>query len=228
VDIYPVIFVAHIAAGVLSLLTGAIALATRKGGLAHISAGKVFVVTMLATGAGAAYLGYRAEPQDPSDIVSGVLTCYLVATAWMAARRHDGQTGAFEIIACLFAASGGVAGFLITMQTLRDGTAFLGGVPGFIFVGVAAIAATLDLSAILRRGLSGRQRIARHLWRMCLGFFIAAGAFFPGQIQIFPTWIGEIRPIILLFIPAFTIIAIMLFWLSRVLFTRWWSNGARA
>ena len=90
----------------------------------------------------------------------------------------------------------------------------------------AAVCALLDLTVILRRGLSGRQRIARHLWRMCLGFFIAAGSFFPGQLQFFPDYIQNIRPIILLFVPAFSIFAVMFVWLIIVLFTKWRERGS--
>jgi hypothetical protein len=33
---------------------------------------------------------------------------------------------------------------------------------------------------LLRGGVLGAKRIARHLWRMCFGLFIAAGSFFLG------------------------------------------------
>jgi hypothetical protein len=101
----------------------------------------------------------------------------------------------------------------------------MGGAPGYIFASIATFAAMLDLSVILRRGISGRQRIARHLWRMLIAFFIAAGSFFPGQLHLFPEFVREIRPVIILFIPAFSIIAIMIFWLLRVLLTRWWKTS---
>ncbi|HEX4537033.1 MAG TPA: hypothetical protein VH140_08810 [Candidatus Acidoferrum sp.] len=33
---------------------------------------------------------------------------------------------------------------------------------------------------LARGGVFGTQRVARHLWRMCFGLFIAAGSFFMG------------------------------------------------
>jgi hypothetical protein len=33
---------------------------------------------------------------------------------------------------------------------------------------------------LVGRGVTGAERIARHLWRMCFGLFIAAGSFFMG------------------------------------------------
>jgi hypothetical protein len=78
------------------------------------------------------------------------------------------------------------------MEVAR-GTALMGGIPGYILGSVATLAALLDVSVIARRGLAGRQRIARRLWRMLLGFFVAAGSFFPGQIHLFPELIQK-RP----------------------------------
>lgn len=219
------ILIAHISGGAVSVLCGIVALAARKGSPVHRAAGSVFVVAMLIGAASAAWLGYHAVPQDMSDVVAGAITIYFVLTAFVAAKRRDGQIGIFEVAAFALAGLGAAAAYVGTAQTVAAGTAFMGGVPGFIFAGVAGFAALLDLSVILRRGLSGRQRIARHLWRMLIAFFIAAGSFFPGQLHLFPEAIREIRPAIILFIPAFSIIAIMLFWLGRVLFTRWWKTA---
>jgi len=38
-------------------------------------------------------------------------------------------------------------------------------------------------------GLPAKRRIARHLWLMCFGWFIATGSFFLGQQQVFPAWL---------------------------------------
>jgi len=52
---------------------------------------------------------------------------------------------------------------------------------------------------LVRGGVSGRQRVVRHLWRMCFGLFIATGSFFIGQPQVFPAFIRRTN---LLFIPG--------------------------
>jgi hypothetical protein len=220
-EITPVL-IAHMAGGAIAILAALTALLARKGSPLHRAAGTVFTLAMLVGATSAAWLGYHAEPQDRGDVVAGVLTVYLVATAFVAARRRDGERGWFEIAAFLVVATGSAAGYFSTAAEVAKGTALLGGVPGFIFSGVAGLAALLDLSVILRGGLKGRQRIARHLWRMLLGFFIAAGSFFPGQIHLFPEYIQNVRPVIILFLPAFTIVAVMVFWLARTLFTGWW------
>src|ERR687896_181064 len=42
----------------------------------------------------------RAGVADEDAPVAGILVCYFVLTAWVAARRRDGATGWFEKIAC--------------------------------------------------------------------------------------------------------------------------------
>jgi hypothetical protein len=88
--------------------------------------------------------------------------------------------------------------------------------------------ALLDLTVILRRGIAGRQRIARHLWRMHLGYFTAVGSFFPGQLQFFPEYIQNIRPLILLFIPPFSVAGLMIFWLLYVWLTKRFAGAVAA
>lgn len=85
------------------------------------------------------------------------------------------------------------------------------------FALVAALAAAFDLSYILRRRLSGSQRIARHLWRMCAAFLIAAMSFFLGQQDEFPqAWQGSF----VWLVPPLAIFAAMLFWIVRIRFAK--------
>src|SRR6185295_5275354 len=203
----------HALAGVTGMVSGATALFTRKGARIHRTAGTVFFIAMMTAAATAIYLAWRIN--NPGFMVGGVLIIYLLATGWMTARRRSGRIGAFEIGAFIVAATGAVASFWGAVQEQINGTAFMGGIPAFTFSTVAAIAASLDLSVILRRGLSGKQRLARHLWRTHVGLFAAVGSFFPGQLQFFPEFIQQVRPVILLFIPSFLIIGLMFVSLAR-------------
>src|SRR5262245_39298015 len=173
---------------------------------------------MLTTAASGATMG--ALKGEPLNAIAGVLTIYLLATAGMAVRRRGGAIGWFEWGAFLFAVAGASGAYLYTAASVRDGAAFMGGVPGYGFAIVVGLAAALDLSVLLRRGVAGKQRLMRHLWRMHAGFFVAVGSFFPGQLQFFPEFVREIRPLILLFIPPFAVLGSMLFWLARVQFTK--------
>jgi len=173
--------------------------------------GNLFFVAMLVMGSSAAYLG---------NIVGGLFACYLVATAWLTARGREGETSIFDWVAFLFALALGVV--LVTHGVrLATGTvAPKPGVPvGMIFFlgSVALLAAAGDLRMLVRGGVFGRQRIVRHLWRMCFSFFIATGSFFIGQPQVFPAFIRRTN---LLFIPGILPLVLMIFWLIRVRFTK--------
>lgn len=210
--------VVHAVAGALGLFAGLVALLARKGESLHRRAGTVFFVAMLFAATSAVALAFVQG--DMTLVVAGALTAYVIATSWATVKRPERIAGWFEIGACLFAFSGAAAASYYAFRSVQDGTALLGGIPFYGFSAMAAICASLDVSVILRGGLAGRQRIARHLWRMCLGFFVAVGSFFPGQDQFFPDWLMNTQPVILLFIPAFSVIAVMLYWLGIVLFTR--------
>ena len=203
----------HIAAGIAAIPLGAIAVAARKGGSVHLLAGTWFAASMLVLGVTAAILEPFRVP-TPGSPVGPIIVCYFVATSWMTARRRDGTTGKFEIVACVAVLAGAAA---IAWEAFTGGTTPAGRGPLFIFAGVCVLAGLLDLNAILRSPLSGRQRISRHLWRMCVAFFVATGSFFLGQQDILP---AAIRGSPVLFVLAFAPIAVMLFWLVRIRFAK--------
>lgn len=199
---------AHVAAGILALLSGAVAAVARKGGPIHVRAGSWFVASMLVLGVTASILEpYRTPPGSP---LTGILVCYFIATGWRAARRGDGTTGAFEMVAGIvalgFAAATAWGGF-------TGATTPVGSGPVFAIAALCLLAGLLDLGAVLRRKLSPVQRISRHLWRMCFAFFIATGSFFLGQQMVMP---AAIRGSPMLFVLAFAPFAAMAFWLVRV------------
>ncbi len=209
----------HIYSGLVGILSGFLALLFRKGARWHRKAGIAFTIAMPVNAAGAAFLGYLHN--DINDVNSGILTIYLVLTGWMAAKRGDGEIGRFEIAAFLIAAAGITATSVVHIAAVKAGTAIGGGIPGYIFIGVIALAALLDLKVILRGGISGRQRITRHLWRMHLGLFIAVGSFFLGQRQVFPE---PLRKIAIVSIPVILVTVSMIYWAVRVRFTSWWKR----
>lgn len=203
----------HIGAGMIALLSGTIAIAMRKGGTGHGRAGSWFVAAMVVLGLTAAILEpLRPVPGSP---LGGILVCYFVLTAWMTARRRDGRMGLFEIVACLFALGGGAV--VLWAGFTGDSTTPAGRGPIFIFGGVCLLAGLLDLNAVLRRRLTHAQRLSRHVWRMCVAFFIATGSFFLGQQDVMPE---AVRGSLWLFVPAFAPFAIMFFWLARLRFAQ--------
>jgi hypothetical protein len=90
------------------------------------------------------------------------------------------------------------------------------------FAVVMLIAAAGDLNFLLRRALTGRQRLARHLWRMSAALFIAAASFFLGQQDEFPQ---ALKGLPIWFVPPFATLAAMIFWLVRVRFAKAWASA---
>ena len=204
----------HIAGGLVALASGAIAVAVRKGGTVHARAGTGFVVAMFVLGVTASILSPLKSP--PESPVGGIMVCYFVATAWMAARRRNGVPGRFEQVAC-------VVGIVIAALILLGGTLLaLAPVakttppgPGVLFAlgTICALAALGDVRWLRQGRIDPVRRLRRHLWRMCFALFIATGSFFLGQQDVLPR---AVRGSALLFVLALAPLALMVFWLVRV------------
>ena len=219
-------YVLHIGAGTIGLASGLVAACARKGGYLHRKAGTVFVVSMLAMAIFAIYLAIVLS--DQVNLFIGTFAFYLVATAWMTVRREEGTSGLFERIS-LFVALGlcapfGILAFqLVTGMTpsIKSTVPFEGPVliAIYVFTSVLALAAIGDARLVLSGGLSGAPRIARHLWRMCLGLTLAAGSFFTNALpRLLPPPV-HITP--LFFLPQLLLLSFLIFWMIRVRLTGW-------
>ena len=204
----------HIAGGIVGILSGTAAMSFRKGSPRHALAGKVFVAAMLTNASAAVYLAVLKH--QTNNIGGGILTFYLILTAWLTARRRDGETRVYDWLALLFPVVLGVLTWMNGIRVLRSGASSEDGVPVgmMFFMGtVMLLAAAGDVRMLLRGGVLGAKRIVRHLWRMCFGLFIATGSFFLGQQQVFPAWL---RGSPVLFIPALLPLVLLIFWVFRV------------
>ncbi len=176
---YSPILIGHICAGTLGLLSGTAAMSFRKGSPRHVLAGKVFVASMLTMAVGAVYLAILRH--QPNNISGGMLTFDLSGTAWLTARRRDGETSRFDWVALLIPLVLGVLNWRNGLKVLHSGASSQDGVPvGMMFFmgSVMLLAAAGDVRMLVGGGVLGAKRIARHLWRMGFGLFIAAGSFF--------------------------------------------------
>lgn len=207
-------FVLHIAAGSLGIVSGYVAIFAGKGGRLHRRAGIVFVLAMAAMAAAAIFLALRIPQRG--NVGGGLLAFYLVATGWMTVRREAGRTGGFEIGALILvlAVSAAMAMFGLAARA-SPGHRLDGYGPGlyFTFAIIAALFAAGDVRMILRGGLAGVQRLSRHILRMGLALFLAAGSFFIGQQKVMPAALHG-SPI--LFLLGLAPLGLMLFWLVRV------------
>src|ERR1700735_1881888 len=171
----------HICAGSLGLLSGTAAICFRKGSARHALAGKIFVASMLTMATFAVYLAILKH--QTSNIGGGILTFYLIGTGWLTARRRDGKTSRFDWVVLLIPLTLGLLTWMTGLKVVRSGASSQDGVPvgmTFFMGSVMLLAGAGDVRMLVRGGVFGTKRIARHLWRMCFGLFIAAGSFFLG------------------------------------------------
>src|SRR2546423_1764063 len=101
----------HICGAVLGLLSGYMAMLFRKGSGLHAAAGTVFFTAMIGMTTSAAYIATFLRP-NMINVVAALLTLYLVATAWRAARHRSGGIGAFDRIALLWVVGVAVTAFI--------------------------------------------------------------------------------------------------------------------
>jgi hypothetical protein len=227
---YSPILVVHICAGSLGLLSGTAAMLFRKGSRGHVLAGRVFVASMLTMGVFAVYLAITRN--QPNNIGGGILTVYLIGTAWLTARRRDGETSRFDWVVLLIPLALGILTWMNGIKVVRSGASSQDGVPvgmTFFMGSVMLLAAAGDVRMVVRGGVFGAKRIARHLWRMCFGLFIAAGSFFLGPsnrpLRLLSTvGLGQHLPAALFSTNLYLVLTLLplillIFWVVRVRFT---------
>ena len=227
-------YIFHVAAGMVALASGTAALIARKGGYLHRRAGTVFVVAMLVM---AIFAGYLAVviPDQLVNLFIAIFVLYLLATAWMTVHRKACTVGLFEKVA-LFVGVGLCAPFAILSFQLATGLTplFKSAVPLkgpvliaiYTFTAVLAMATIGDARMVFLGGTSGAPRIARHLWRMCLGLTLATGsAFTNGFARFLP---GPYHVPALFFYPQFLPLALLFFWMIRVRLAGWLEKNQAA
>lgn len=215
----------HIGGGTVGLLSGTLALLTRKGGKLHRAAGNVFLVSMLIMSG----IGGAVAPllHDRISTVAGFMTFYLIFTGWLTARRRHGVS-AFEIAGLVVAIAGVISTYVLVWFASHAPGGTLDGAPYqafYVFAFVSTVAALSDLKLVLRGGIAGAQRIARHVWRMTFGLFVASGSLFLGQMQVFPQWLQD-TPV--LYLAGLAPLPFLVFWMLRVRLSKKWRGAPRA
>lgn len=214
-----VLITLHVLTGTLAVLAGAIAALTRKGSGIHIRAGRAFVLFMTLSALLGAALGLIKFEQFFITFFAGLLGAYLVVSGWLtantnAASKYRAEGVISTINAITFLA---LAGIGILALSRSHGLMF--GFPGenYLFLaGMSGVAALADFSRLFRKSVSRKHLIARHLWRMLLGFFIAAGSAFTGPgASIFPEFVQASG---VLSLPELFILFLMIFYLIKTLF----------
>jgi hypothetical protein len=201
----------HIFAGSVAIIAGAVAVFTAKGADTHRRSGMWFVVAMLVMGISAIGVGFVRDNARAG--VGGLIAGYFVVTS-LATVRPIGRK--LDIAMLVLAVSLVVHAVIGVAPVLAAGKLIIDGVPIPMILLLASVTLTGaigDVRVLRGRELSGPQRIARHLWRMCWAFWIATGSFFLGQMDEFPSWLQSFWGMM---IPAMFPLAVMVYWLWRV------------
>lgn len=220
----------HVLSGIAGLFAGAAAMIVRKGSPRHAMVGHIFFISMVILGITGAIIG--VQHGDMGNAVGGVFTTYLVTTAWTTARRPSVTPASatrpasaapqvsplirgLDWFGLAVVIVGAVSLLYSGYQVWQLPGHKFRGVPAqmILFLGTVAVLCAAGDIRMLARGLSGRARIARHLWRMCFGLFIASGSFFMGRIRIFPMWLRDVQfPLAMTMLP----LLLLIFWLIRI------------
>ncbi len=223
-SLFPMV-VFHVSAGLFAILTGFIAMTYRKGSRGHRISGNAFFVSMLCMAGSATFMAFvlyyfKGVGMQITNIFAGIMTIYLVSTGWWAARRDEQGTSGFDSVALLVLLVLLVCYVVFGVEAVTSPTGLKYGYPAFlyfIFAFVAVLCASGDVCMLLRGGISGKYRVARHLWRMSLSLFFAAGSFFLGQQKVFPvSWRGAK----IWFVPPLASLILLFYWIIRVRFSK--------
>jgi uncharacterized membrane protein len=203
----------HFGTGLIALAAGFLGLAVRKGGTWHRRVGLVFVSAMIATGITATGI---AVYEGRLSNIGGAFLVYLVFTAYTTVKPLRGAGRRVDIALMVFAFAFAAAGFARAFTVLGAPGHQIEGVPAgmmFFMATIVLLAAIGDLRMIRAGGIQGPRRLARHLWRMSFGVFIASGSFLLGQMKFIPEPI-RITPLLLAL--AVSPLVVLLYWMWRV------------
>ncbi|MCM0612056.1 hypothetical protein KFJ24_06145 [Marinobacter sediminum] len=210
-----IVWAIHTPTGTLALVTAVVAMFARKGSARHRKAGSWFTVSMmvmLVSGIAAAYL-----KETIIDMMLGAFVMYTVFTAWLAVHHKKNETGLLEVIALIWVVGFAITAFSISIswRGLEAPLAYL------IWGGLAILCAFGDIRNLYLSGLSGTQRIIRHVWRIGFSLVWAALAFTDKIVKMLGAnlkTMQEEQLLLIVAIPTMAILITILYWIAKILF----------
>lgn len=205
-----IVWLIHTAAGTIGLVAATVALFAKKGTALHRKAGNYFTISMLIMLSSGFVAALLKESVD--DMFLSVVVMYTVFTAWLTAHRKIGESGFLEYSALVWIVVIAIAACFVNPSwgDIRNPTIYP------YWAGFAILCAMGDVHNLFRSGLSGIQRVIRHVWRIGFSLVWAALAFSDKIIKIQGSTIEDSPYIVA--IPAILILLTMLYWIINILF----------
>ena len=214
--LHTVVRVLHITAGTLTLTTGSLAMLLAKGSRYHRLSGNVFFASMIVVGLAGVTLSLMKATPNVGNILGGSMAIYMVSTAWITVIRPPSNVGRPEIALALLGVAGAIVASTLGAAAMNAPNGRFAGYPAplyFGFAAVAALGAGGDFRVIRHGGSTGTSRTVRHLWRMCVAFYLATASFFFGQPKFVPTILKQTN---LYIVAGLLPLILMFYWLVRV------------
>ncbi len=211
-----IVWAIHGPAGTLVLVTAVVAMFAKKGNAPHRKAGSCFTVSMMVMLVSGIAAGYLKDSID--DMMLGAIVLYTVFTAWLAVHHKKNETGLLEVIALIW-----VIGFAITAFSSSMGWRAVEVPPlaYLIWGGLAILCALGDIRNLYQSGLSGTQRIIRHVWRIGFSLVWAALAFTDKIVKMMGANLKSMQEeqlLLIVAIPTMLILITTLYWVTKILF----------
>ncbi len=210
-----VVWMIHTPTGAIGLITAVVALFVIKGGISHRKAGNWFTVSMtimLVSGFVAAHL-----KESTDDMFLSAVVIYTVFTAWLTAKHKKYETGFMEYVALAWIVIFAIAALFVSAgwRDVNVPSVYL------FWAGFAFLCAIGDIRNLYLSGLSGNQRIIRHVWRIGFSLIWALLAFTDKIIKMQGSNVKEM-PIEQVFyivgIPTMLVLIVILYWIINILF----------
>ncbi len=211
-----IVWAIHAPAGTLVLGTAVVAMFSKKGSALHRKAGSCFTASMMVMLVSGIAVAYLKDSVD--DMMLGAIVLYTVFTAWLTVHHKKNETGLLEVIALIW-----VVGFAITAFSISMGwrAAEVPPMAYLIWGGLAILCALGDIRNLYLSGLSGTQRIIRHVWRTGFSLVWAALAFTDKIVKMLGANLKSMQEeqlLLIVAIPTMLILITILYWITKILF----------
>ncbi|MGR6874010.1 hypothetical protein ACU6U9_17250 [Pseudomonas sp. HK3] len=205
----------HTPAGTIALIAAVLAMFAKKGSARHKKAGSWFTVSMVVMLVSAIAVAYLKNSID--DMMLGAIVLYTVFTAWLTVHHKKNETGLMEVTALIWVIGFAITAFFISIGSheVQAPTAYL------VWGGLSILLALGDTRNLYHSGLSGTQRIIRHVWRIGFSLAWAALAFTDKIVKMMGTNIKSMQGeqlLLIVGIPTMLILITILYWITKILF----------